>query len=332
MAKKLNRFIKQFRVQSRINHLIDEHEASHCLYALVNRLPTREIKVPLGIIAYDLFWQFSPMTYPEAYVKEYNQRLLEWLHKSDLVLSISEKTRSDILKLFPGFEEKIKTVPLAGFPNTQNTEEAEKFEEGVSIFYFPSSFGIYKDQLGLLKASVKLAQKGFKFKVFFTGRETDNLIDGNLTLSQQSKTQEYLEYFNECQQLYQENQEIFAQYFKGFGYCTEAMVESCYKSCACVVMPSRYEGFGLALSEAVVRGLPVISSDLDVLREQVELYECRDRVVFFPQGNVDALAHCMEQFLLDPQPKLSSQEIQQRFSRWTWQDVAQRYIDLLESL
>jgi glycosyltransferase involved in cell wall biosynthesis len=332
LAQKLDSFIKRFRVQSRVNYIIDQYRATHCLYVLSNRLPTREIKTPLATIAYDLFWQFSPMTYPEPYVREYNQRLLEWLQKTDLVFSISEKTRSDILKLFPGYENKIKTVPLAGFLNTQAVGNVEEFAEGVPIFYFPSSFGIYKDQLGLLKASVKLAQKGLKFKVFLTGRETDNLVNGNLTLSQQSQTQEYIEYFNECKQLYQDNREIFEQDFKGLGYCTEAVVESCYQSCACVVMPSRYEGFGLALSEAIVRGLPVISSDLEVLYEQVELYECRDRVEFFPQGDVDALAHCMEQFLLNPKPKLSTAEINQRFSRWTWEDVAQRYIDLLESL
>ncbi|MDY6782824.1 MAG: glycosyltransferase [Cyanobacteriota bacterium] len=331
-SRKLDIFIKRFRVQSRVNYIIDQHQATHCLYVLSNRLPTRDIKTPLATIAYDLFWQFSPMTYPKAYVRKYNERLLEWLQKTDVVFSISEKTRSDILKLFPGYEEKIKTVPLAGFLNAQAVGEAEDFEEEVPIFYFPSSFGIYKDQLGLLKASVKLAQKGLKFKVFLTGRETDNLVDGNLSLSQQSQTQEYIEYFNECKRLYKENTEIFKEYFKGFGYCAETVVESCYKSCACVVMPSRYEGFGLALSEAIVRGLPVISSDLDVLYEQVELYECGDRVEFFPQGDVEALANRMEQFLLNPKPKLSPAEIQQRFSRWTWEDVAKRYIELLESV
>jgi glycosyltransferase involved in cell wall biosynthesis len=96
-------------------------------------------------------------------------------------------------------------------------------------------------------------------------------------------------------------------------------------------MPSKYEGFGLAVSEAIVRGLPVIASDLDVFREQVNLYQCPDRVQFFPVENAAALAECMENFIKNPLAKLATSEIEERFAHWTWDAVAQAYIKALQS-
>ena len=181
-----------------------------------------------------------------------------------------------------------------------------------------------------MQAGIKLAKKGLDFQIVFTGKETDNLVQGNLSLSQQSQTQEYIDYLQKCQQIYQENQQLMKDYFVGLGYCDEEVVEECYQNCSCVVVPSQYEGFGLAVSEAIVRGMPVICSDLDVFHEQVELYKCSDRLEFFPLGDADALATCLEKFILNPKPKLSPIETEQRFKHWTWKEVAEEYIKLFK--
>lgn len=197
------------------------------------------------------------------------------------------------------------------------------------IFYFPSSFGIYKDHLTLLKAGLILAKKKFNFKIVLIGKETDKFIQGELSLSQQNQTKEYVDYLAECKSIYTENKELINQYFLGLGYCDNEEVEKWYQNSSCVVFPSKYEGFGLALSEAIVRGIPVIASDLEVFSEQVTLYQCADLVKFFPQGNAEALATIMEEFIINPTPKLSENEIKNRFHNWTWEKVAQEYIKLL---
>lgn len=327
---------KKFREEYRINYLIRQYQSTHCLYFLTNRLTPPNLEIPLAMISHDVFWRFAPLTYSESYVKEYDSSLLEWLNKVDLVLTVSEKTRRDILSIWPDFSPKIKTIPNSGFQAKFNASttfsHSEQSKEQPLTFYYPSSFGIYKYHLILLRAGIKLAQKNLPFKIVMIGKETDNLIAGKIGLSQQSKTQEYVDYLHQCQQIFQNHQNLIRDHFEGLGYCDDRDVENWYQKSSCVVVPSKYEGFGLALSEAIVRGLPVIASDLEVFREQVELYKCDDRVDFFGVGDVDALADCMEQFILSPKHKLSTEEIDTRFSHWTWNHVAREYINSLQQL
>ncbi|MGK7931396.1 MAG: glycosyltransferase [Microcystaceae cyanobacterium] len=331
--------IQGFRISARINALIKKYESDHCLYVLINRLNPPNVSIPLSGIAYDLFWHFAPLTYPDEYVASYDRALLLWLKQAKIIYTISQKTRDDILSLFPesDFAAKLKAVPLSGFPSHDTETEritnmtVKEPENKVITFYFPSSFGIYKDHLTLIKAGLKIAKKGLSFKIVLIGKETDNLINGNLSLSQQNKTKEYENYLAECNKVYQDNQALMEQYFKGLGYCDYETVEYHYQTCDCVVFPSQYEGFGLAISEAIVRGIPVISSDLEVLKEQAVLYQCSDRIDFYERGNVDELASCLEQFISHPKPKFSAEEIKTRFSDWTWQDVAKKYVDILSS-
>jgi len=321
---------ERYKFEYRLNELIKKYNSTHCLYLLINRVPSPKLKIPLFGLIYDIFWHFSPLTYSSEYIEQYDRKLLDWLEEASIIFAISDKTRSDVLKLFPQFENKLKSVPLAGFIDEEEIDEKRdlKSEETVT-FYFPSSFGIYKDHLTLFKAVVKLAQEGYKFKVILTGNQTDTLISGEFSLKQQKGTQEVEKYLEECVKLHTKYKHILQRYITGLGYCTSSTVKDLYKSCNCVVIPSQYEGFGLAISEAIMQGLPVIASDIDVFKEQVSLYQCSDRVDFFKVGNSDDLSIYMKQFIENPKDRIPRHEIRQRFYHWTWDDIAKSYVQHL---
>lgn len=51
------------------------------------------------------------------------------------------------------------------------------------------------------------------------------------------------------------------------GFVTDATLDSLYSGATAVVVPTLFEGFGLPLLEAMLAGVPVVASDIPVLRE-----------------------------------------------------------------
>jgi glycosyltransferase involved in cell wall biosynthesis len=334
---------RKIKIYDRLRHLVQRHQITHCLYVMANRMPfPQELGVPVAMVSHDLFWHFAPLTYPEDLMQKYDRSLHQWLQQCDQVIAVSHKTRRDLLSTCPGFEDKVVTIPSAsdrpaGDAAPRDTALTLLAQQGVPpderpTFFFPSSFSLYKDHLTLLRAGVQLYGQGQSLKFLLTGRDTDRLIHNPSDLNSQKQTQEYEDYGAALQALKTEAGDGWDKIGFGLGYCDLAVVEAAYATCDCVVMPSRYEGFGLAIAEAVVRGIPVIAADLDVFREQVDIYRCEDRIRFFPAGDAVGLAACLEEFIANPIPRLSPAEAAERFDHWTWRHVAEAYLEVLAKL
>jgi glycosyltransferase involved in cell wall biosynthesis len=71
-----------------------------------------------------------------------------------------------------------------------------------------------------------------------------------------------------------------------------------YKAADLMVIPSRYEPFGLVVNEAMLCGCPVIASDrVGAVRDLITHGETG---YVYPQGDVEALAKTIQQALEDP--------------------------------
>jgi glycosyltransferase involved in cell wall biosynthesis len=78
------------------------------------------------------------------------------------------------------------------------------------------------------------------------------------------------------------------------GYLPDAQLAALYAGAAALVYPSRYEGFGLPVLEAMAAGAPVIASDIPTLRETAG-----DAAEFVPPRDPVALARALERVLSD---------------------------------
>jgi glycosyltransferase involved in cell wall biosynthesis len=78
------------------------------------------------------------------------------------------------------------------------------------------------------------------------------------------------------------------------GYVRDVELAALYRRAAVVVFPSLYEGFGLPAVEAHQAGVPLVCSDIPVLREVAG-----DAALFVPLGRPDLLAAAVQRVLSD---------------------------------
>ena len=93
-------------------------------------------------------------------------------------------------------------------------------------------------------------------------------------------------------------------------------------------LPSRHEGFGMPVLEAMAQGTAVLASDLPVLREVGA-----DAVAYAPAGDVGAWAETLGRLLGDPAARsaLGAAGLA-RASTFTWEASAAAHLALYRSV
>ena len=79
------------------------------------------------------------------------------------------------------------------------------------------------------------------------------------------------------------------------GECDEDTVDALYLASSIFVLPSYYEGYGMVLTEAMARGLPVITTNGGAIPDTVPT----DAGILVPPGDDAALAHALDLLLAD---------------------------------
>jgi glycosyltransferase involved in cell wall biosynthesis len=109
------------------------------------------------------------------------------------------------------------------------------------------------------------------------------------------------------------------------GYLDDPTLVAILRRARALIFPSRYEGFGLPLVEAMALGCPVVASDLPTARE-IGIGACW----VFPPGDADALAAQLA--LVDAHPHQVSQKVlvgRQRAAGLSWDACADAVLDTL---
>jgi glycosyltransferase involved in cell wall biosynthesis len=110
------------------------------------------------------------------------------------------------------------------------------------------------------------------------------------------------------------------------GEVDESTLAACYDAADVFVLPTFYEGYGMAVAEALAHGLPVISSATGAIPELLT----GGAGLLVPPGDPEALAGALLQ-VLDPDARAQlaegAREARTRLS--TWEDAADKMADVL---
>lgn len=107
-------------------------------------------------------------------------------------------------------------------------------------------------------------------------------------------------------------------------------LEEVYRMASLFVLPSHYEGYGMAYAEALARGIPVVGTTGGAIPDTVPGYAG----VLVPPGDVDALTEALEGLLVAPDRRETLAEGARMYARElpSWGEQAGRFLEAVSDL
>ena len=312
LRSRLSAHVKHRRLQS----VIRQYELTHLLNLGVFDQPFPEVTIPVFGIVYDT--NYSP-EWRDACIRN----LEIWARKAEGIMTISAWARKQICLKVPFASAKIHDVPIAVNPPPlipgarQNSHSNE-----ITTFLYPASFSFHKNHQVLLEAFSTLHSQGYSFRMVFCGYNT------NLLLSSVPLPEQRLE---AARSFLATSSPEFKACICALGIVEQDYLERLFQEADYVLLPSMEEGFGLPLTEAVARGVPVLCSDIPPFREQIETYDLAKNVIIVGGVDADSWSAAIRDLLNQPlRNNVSLAVIYENLNKWRWENVAYCYKRLMQ--
>lgn len=242
-------------------HILWTHQYVANLYG---RLASLFVKVPVAPTFHVLYDN------PKLHRSILNNLLS---YKTDLMVSVSNAVAADMVRFDRVNPEKIKVI-YNGIDENAFSSGLSK-QEARKIFNLPPD-GIIAGSIGRLSE-----QKGHRYLIAAVSK----LKNACVAIAGEGPLMEELKSLSDSLKV----KCIFT------GKVGPEKIPAFLSALDVFCFPSLWEGFGIAIVEAMAAGLPVIVSDIPPHREVVG-----DAGVFVPPGNADALAEALNTIMKDP--------------------------------
>jgi len=263
---------------------------------------------------YDISFIKYPQ-YTNSVVKTYAKRVKHCLQWTDLIITISESSKNDIIKYLHVPPDNIYVTPLASryYPNYLSPETREQLKLSVNYDF---------SKLYILFVSTIEPRKNIK-----------TIISAYNSLKQKYKIEHQLVLIG---QKGWHHQPIFAaieaspwkSQIHHLNYLSDELVALFYSQADVFVYPSHYEGFGLPVLEAMTLGAPVITSNTSSLPEVAG-----DAALFVNPDNPIDLVDAILQIISDSNLRRELIEKgQERAKLFSWERTARETLKAYKSL
>jgi glycosyltransferase involved in cell wall biosynthesis len=234
------------------------------------------------ITIYDLSFIRYP-EYTNSVVQQYTKRLIKCLEWTDLIITISESSKQDIINYLKVPAEKIFVTPLASQYNANFLSSLDLDKEVDNINYdfskpyllFVSTIEPRKNINAIISAFNFLKQKyKVEHQLVLIGKKGWN-YEPIFTAIQNSPCKDEIHHLD---------------------YLSNELVALFYSKADVFLYPSHYEGFGLPVLEAMTLGTPVITSNTSSIPEVTG-----DAAILIDPNDYMQLAEAILQVISDSQ-------------------------------
>lgn len=265
---------------------------------------------------HDLTFKFYPETMDERNLRRIQQDIDYSIERSDIITTVSECSKGDIVKELSVSEENVKVIyPGVDSKRYSRVYSREEKEQVKKKYNLPDCYVLYmgtleprKNILGLVEAFGRL-------------KKEEGLEDIKLVLAGK-KGWLYEGIFKKIKELNLEDEVIFTD------YVDEVDKALIYQLAECFVFPSLYEGFGIPILEAMAASIPVVTSNVSSLPEVAG-----DAALLTSPNDTIKMAECIFNILTDE--TLSQSLINKglgQVKKYTWDESVEKLYNLYKLL
>ena len=200
---------------------------------------------PRIITVHDLYFELMPQSFPWRHRMWWRLIFPRALNAASAIICVSEASRQHLKRLYPRSASKAAVVHEAGA-----LKDGVLAEDGTANSILGKPYGLYVGNISpnknpsiLVEALELLEKKGIFVDLYHVGRD-------------------------ELALLAEAQRRIGLQHpIRSLGKVSDGALAAMYREALCLVNTSLDEGFCLPVLEAQSRGIPVVCSDIPVLRE-----------------------------------------------------------------
>ena len=260
--------------------------------------PAPEIRAmtskPIAVTVHDMTPEIYPELFPGA--EKWIAAKKFWCHHANLILTVSDHTRKDLLRIFPDIpQDKVHRVYNAGgFPPGLTAE----LDLPKPYLLYVGGRKNYKNFLPMFTALIP---------VFHEYENLHLICAGGGSFS--SEENQLIQNTGLTERVMQLNLD-------------EAGLAELYRQATALIYPSLYEGFGIPILEAFSRDLPVLLSNRSCFPEIAG-----EAALYFDPENSDSIVETVRRILTEPE--LRSEQVQRgrmRLKDFSWEKSAREML------
>ncbi|MFB3888914.1 MAG: glycosyltransferase family 4 protein [Candidatus Bathyarchaeia archaeon] len=301
-----NFFNKRFDIVH-FNLIPNWNNGSQILLRLAKRRQCATVLNIHGIITLER--QLDPAQIPESVTQKTLETVIRACKTADVIVVNSKYMRNSLVSLYGVNQGKIEVIPNGVNLNMFSSCNSTVLLDGDPSLLFVGSLSNTKGLDILFEALTLLKSRMPKLKLHLIG----------MTYEGKLKT---------FQELVEEKG--IADMVVFHGWMSHSRVTPYFKSADICIFPSRHEGFGIALLEAMAAGTPVVASNIAIFRDILQ--DGRNGTLFESENPVSLSDSICELYQSPEMGRRKAEAAQEAVKVYSWERVAENYISLYRRL